>query len=200
MKNYFKIAKILVANLNGEQKGIYDELCNRLKIDKQKPNAILAYWALNFFDGVSRQCGFLAVDNFSNSDLRCMYYNSCPLDKDDVPWLNAWREMLEKTRGENNRANMIDIGVYGLRREDYRRHLNFMGYGAGMCSYMELVAPPYADYAELLGLEVADVVSAFRRLRDCKLFELQRWRSVQYIHDEYKSVWLYVFVPKIVIE
>lgn len=95
---------------------------------------------------------------------------------------------------------MIDIGVYGLRREDYRRHLNFMGYGVGMRSYMELVAPPYADYAELLGLEVADVVSAFRRLRDCKLFELQRWRSVQYIRDGYKSVWLYVFVPKSVIE
>ena len=40
------------------------------------------------------------------------------------------------------------------------------------------------DYAELLGLECTDVESAFRRLRDCKLFELQRWDSVP------------VFIPK----
>lgn len=80
MKTYFylneEILKAMITKLNGKQKEIYDELCNRLEFDKQKPNAILAYWAINFFDGVSRQCGFFAVDNFSDSDLRCMYYNS----------------------------------------------------------------------------------------------------------------------------
>lgn len=185
MKTYFKlneeIAKAMVAKLNGEQKGIYDELCDRLEFDKQEPNAILAYWAQNIFDGVFRQRG-IAVGNLTDGDLRYMYENCCPLDKDSVPWLNAWREILEKMRGENDRANIIDIGVYGLRREDYRRYLVFHGYGVP--SYMELVAPPYEDYAELLGLECTDVESAFRRLRDCKLFELQRWDSVP------------VFIPK----
>lgn len=186
MKSYFKInkeiAKVMVAKLNGKQKEIYDELCDRLEFDRQEPDAILAYWAQNIFDGV--YCGDTPVDYFSNDDLRYMYEKCCPLDKDNVPWLNAWREILEKTRGENNRADMIDIGVYGLRREDYFRHLGFDGGGVGIPSYMELVNSPYEDYAELLGLECTDVESAFRRLRDCKLFELQKWDSVP------------VFIPK----
>lgn len=187
MKTYFKlnekIAKVMVAKLNGKQKEIYEELCVRLEFDKQEPDAILAYWAENIFDGVFRQRG-IAVGNFTDDDLRYMYENCCPLDKDSVPWLNEWREILEKTRGENDRANIIDIGVYGLRREDYSRHLEYDGWGFGMPSYMKLVNPPYGDYAELLGVECTDVESAFRRLRDCKLFELQRWNSVP------------VFIPK----
>lgn len=182
MKTYYKeIAKAMIAELNGEQKEIYNELCDRLELDKQEPNPILAYWAKNIFDGVFRQRG-ISVGDLTDGDLRYMYENCCPLDKDNIPWLNAWREILEKTRCENVRANIIDIGVYGLRREDYYRHLEFHGYGVP--SFMELDAPPYEVYAELLGLECTDVVSAFHRLLDCKLFELQRWDSVP------------VFIPK----